>query len=241
MSQDYFSISLPTRCSLYQGVSPELVKIRSLKGRDEKLISELNVDNLEKKFLILLTNVLQGIDPAELTVGDRMYILLWLSVSSYSKDYFIDFTCESCLNKVLNYAVDLSKIKTESLPEGFKEPYAVKLSGGKSINLRLFRVKDEVAIQEYEKMSGNSWTYRYALSIVNEKNAVDNMYFIEELPVADFAKIRVFHEKFYHGPKFEAEFVCPSCSNRGLVPVPFRIELLFPFGETLKRLYGESV
>jgi len=240
MEEKFQPISLPSKCVVYDGVEPDSIKIRTLKGKDEKLIAELNYDNFDKKFCTIMNNVITGIEPEKLTIGDRLYIMLWETVNSYSKDYPVEFICDSCLQKI-EYMIDLSKLDVVCLPDDFVEPYEVKLSSG-MIKLRLFRISDEINISELEKAGKDSWLYRFALSIVdNEKNVWDRVIKLDNMDVKDIAIIRAFHTKFYHGPKLESKYECPKCGGEGVVPVPFRPEMLLPYGDALVRDFGKAI
>jgi len=150
MDSDFKPIKLPSRCLVYDGVDPDGISIRTLKGKDEKLIAEVNYDNFEKKFLLLLKNIIKGVDPIKLTVGDRLFILLWEAINSYSKDFDIEHTCIECYEKIKS-TVDLSDLEVIELSKDFKEPYEKKLSDGSIVKLRLFTVQDEINIAAYEK------------------------------------------------------------------------------------------
>ena len=235
-------IDLPSKYLVY-GIKPEDFKLRPLKGKDEKIIASLTYENLETKFVEILKNVTVGIDPRELTLGDRLYIMLWLAINSYNKYCTVESTCTECYHKS-EYEIDMSQFGVVELPSNFKEPYQLQLPlTRQTIGLRLFRAKDEERAVAFEKQTGqNAWLYRYAQSIVQpEMSEVDKIIFLEELPAAEVALIRAFHEKFNHGPKMETLIECQKCGGTGLVPVPFRIELFFPYGKTLDRYFGNAV
>jgi len=245
MDTDFKPIKLPSKCLVYEGVDPDGITIRTLKGKDEKLIAEVTYDNFEKKFLLLLKSIIKGVEPAQLTVGDRLFVLLWETINSYSKDFDVDHTCSECMEKITS-TVDLSELDVIELPDNFKEPYEKKLSDDSSVQLRLFRVQDEINIAAYEKSNPSSWLYRFATSLVmfkdeKEVGIWDRVSFLENLGAKDLAAIRSFHNEYAHGPKMEAEYTCSKCGGEGKVPVPFRTEMLFPYGETLSRYYGNPI
>ena len=231
---------LPSRHLVYD-VDPAAISIRVLKGKDEKLIAEMTYENSARKLLSVLKNVLAGIDPEKLTLGDEKYIMLWLTINSYTPVTPLEFVCEGCMQKIQR-DINLSELEVKELPEGFKEPYPVKLSEGTVVNLRLLRTGDEIKILDYEKKDSSAWLYRYALSIVDDKvNIVDKVQMLENMNACDLALIRAFHEKYDHGPIMESKYECPKCGFEGVVTVPFRLELFFPFGNTLKATFGNRV
>lgn len=241
MSENFIPLKLPSKCKTYVDVDASQVAIRVLKGKDEKLIAEMTFDNLDRKFVVVLRNVMKGIDPAKLTLGDRKFVLVWLAINSYSKDFTIEAVCEHCLQKITT-TIDLSTFEVNELPDGYKQPYTVKLKDGSDVNLRLLTVEDELKVVEHEKSGANGWLYRYALSIEDStKSLAEKLMFLEDLNVNELATIRVFHEKYDHGPVMEAKYECPKCGGTGLTAVPFRIEMVFPYGKTLRSNFGATV
>jgi hypothetical protein len=235
------SLLLPSKFQLY-GIDPKTIQLRAFKGKDEKLIASLTYENFESKFVEILKSVLTGIDPRELTIGDRLYIMLWEVINSYTRFCNLDYQCSNCYQKA-QYDVDMSLIQVIELPNGFKEPYPIKLTNGSTLNLRLFRVRDEEEAKDFEKTTGQSaWLYRYALSIVDDKlTDVDRMTVLDEVATQDIALIRAFHERYYHGPKMEAMVECKKCGASEVAPIPFRLELFFPHGDSLKRYFGNAI
>jgi len=245
MQDNFVTIKLPSKCLIYPEVdlakNPDSIQIRTFKGRDEKLIAEISNDNFEKKFVTVLRSVLRGIDPAKLTTGDRLYLVIWEAINSYSKIFSVNFECEHCWNKSM-YDVDLSTLDIIELSDDYKEPYELKLPvSGQVINCRLLRVEDILKINELDKAGQNVWLYRYALSIVNDKGIWDNVDYLENLSTKDIMVIRSFHTKFDHGLKMETGYECPKCGGAGVMPVPFRLEMLLPYGKKLERYIGDAV
>jgi len=240
-STQYVGIDFPSKYLVYQGIDPTKVGIRLLKGKDEKLIAELSYDNFERKFAEIIRNVIVGIDPRELTIGDRLYVMLWEAINSYNKIAEIEMQCKSCLQTV-TYQIDLSTLAVVELPAGFKEPCPITMSNGDIINMRLFRVKDEEKLFDVQKAGYKTWLYRFALSIIDEKKSDwDKVAYLEELNTRDLALIRAFHEQYYHGPKMEAMVECPKCGASEVAPVPFRLEFFFPYGKALRKYFGGTV
>lgn len=243
--ENYVSVKLPSKCKVYPDIdltkNPDQIQIRAFKGRDEKIIAELSNENFEKKFMAILKGVLKGVDPAKLTIGDRLYLVLWEVINSYSKTFSIEFECENCWQKS-TFDVDLTAIDVVELPDTYKEPYELKLPvSGDLIKSRLLRVEDVLKVNELDKAGQNVWLYRYALTMVNDKGIWDNVDYLENLSTKDLMVIRAFHTKFEHGPKMETKYECPKCGGTGIMPVPFRLEMLLPYGEKLERYTGDSV
>jgi len=232
-------ISLPSKRLPY-GEKVTDVSLSPFSGREEMLIAEITNDNFYKKFVTVFKNVLTGIDPIDLTVGDMLYLLIWEAINSFSKEYKVTYTCSTCLTT--NEAViDLSKFEKIELPDSYKEPYAITLSDGKVLNLRLQRVSDEIKIVDYEKNQQNSWMFRYALTIVDgEKKTMDiveKMEYLKSLSTKDTSMIRAFQEEFKHGLDMRQNCTCKNCDALELVACPFQLDMVFPFGSGLKKYF----
>ena len=205
MQDNFVTVKLPSKCLVYPDIDlvkdPDSIQIRTFKGRDEKLIAELSNENFEKKFVIVLRSVLKGIDPVKLTLGDRLYLIVWEAINSYSKIFSVDFECEHCWQKNI-YDVDLSMLDVLALPDDYKEPYELKLPvSGEVVKCRLLRVEDLLKVNELEKANQNVWLYRYALSLADDRGIWDKVDYLENLSTKDLMIIRAFHTKFDHGLK----------------------------------------
>lgn len=242
MENGYVQLSLPSQCLMYKGVDPAAVGIRSLKGKDERIIAEMTRDNLERKFVSVLKNVLTGVDPTKLTLGDRKHILVWLAINSYGPTFNVEFTCDHCLQTVPSYPVDMSTFEVATLPDELELPKKVTLPSGQVVYLRLLTVADEIVLADREKMQQDIWLARYALSLVDQELSIEQkITLLEDMNAADLATIRAFHEKYDHGPIMEADYRCPKCGGVGRMAVPFRIDMVLPHGSQLKSVYGAAV
>ena len=232
------SLDLPSQGKVYD-VPLDKIVIRPLWGGDEKLISELNIDNIETKYLSLFSNktrdgkpVVSGIDPSKLTLGDRLYILLWLRINSYSPKFKANLVCDYCFEKI-NIEIDLTTVPEKTLPVDFKSPQEVTLDSGEKVSLRIFTVADEILAYDKEKKEGieKTYLYRLALSIVDSKTIPERIAFLEDLTGKDLSKIKYFHESNVHGPQLDKiPYVCPKCKEAGLLTLPFRPTWLIPSG-----------
>jgi len=239
METMYHKLDLPSKLIPYEGV--EAVEIRMLKGKDEKLIGEFTMSNFESKFALLLKGVIKGIEPEKLTIGDRFFILVWLGINCYTNIYPVDGVCEVCLRNI-SVDVDLKELEKVYLPEKFQEPYELELINGEKVKLRLYRVADQIQYLNYvEKKQQDNLLYKLAQTMLDERNMVDRIGYLEELSTQDLALIRAFHDTYFHGVKMEAGYTCPKCGGAGLMPIPFRLDIIFPDGATVAKSLGRSI
>jgi hypothetical protein len=244
---DYFPISLPSGCIPYK-VDPDTVKIRPYCGEDQIILSTISVTNLDKKFMVVLDRVLKGINPKDLTLGDRFYIMIWEYINSYTNIVGVNYVCSYCLNEV-KVQVDLTKLDTVELSKDFKFPYPITLSDGKQINLRLFNVGDAIAISEYKQ--DDVHLYQYARTIVDDRTIEDKVQMLKDLSTKDLALIYAFHEKFFHGLNMNTKVECPKCKAEAEkdgvkfepeeIEVPFRLGFLFPTGSAITDAFGSRI
>jgi hypothetical protein len=238
--ENFFNISLPSGCLTY-GVASDTVKVRAYTGKEEFYLSEITPNNLDVKFLQVMRNVVQGIDPGLMTLGDRLYLMVWECAKSYATVIKVKTVCTHCLTDI-EVPVDLTNLEVKTLPADFKQPYTVKLSSG-DVNLRLLTVNDEIEAAKYEEQHGDGVIYRCAKSMVADINILERMEKLHSMPAVDIATIRAFHEKFSHGPILEDyKFVCPKCKGEGVTSVPFRFDIiLYPSGEALVSTFGKGI
>ena len=233
------SLPLPSKGLAYD-VPLDKIIVRPMRGGDEKLLSELNINNIETKYLALFNNktkdgkpIVAGIDPSKLTLGDRLYILLWLRINSYSPKFKANLTCDYCFEKI-NVVINLdTDIPEKTLPDDFKNPQEVTLDSGEKVSLRIFTVEDEALAYEKELKEGieKTYLYRLALSLVGSKSIPERVAFLEDLSGKDLSKIKYFHESIVHGPELDkVPYICPKCKEAGLLSLPFRPTWLIPSG-----------
>jgi len=234
MSTSYLPVQLPSGGQTYLSVSSEDITVRPYTGEDESILAQINPNNIEKNFLVILKRVVSGIDPKYLTLGDRLYLILWLFINSYSETVQVSQTCSHCLQDT-EFTVDLRKFETKLLNPDLQIPTPVQLPvSGATVHLRPLTVGDEVAVEKLASSGADVHLYRYARSIVGEDDPVGKMAEMRHWPVKDIARIRYYHEvEADHGPLMNTVLPCPKCGEEEVVSVPFRFDFFYPEGATL--------
>jgi hypothetical protein len=236
---NFLPIRLPSKCLPYEGINPQDILVRPYIGQDEVVLAQINPVNLERNFLTVLKDVIQGIDPRKLTVGDRLYLIIWEYINSYTSNIFVDQVCSHCLKSV-NFPINLMEdLNIQYLPDDYSEPYSLVLEPGKEINVRILTVQDEVDAEKMASQGKDPFLYRLAKSIVNGDDAFYQMEKLKNWPARDIAKLRKFHDvDTLHGPDFKAVINCPSCGGEEEVIVPFRLDFFHPIGTSLTECFG---
>ena len=241
--ESLFPVQLPSKGKPY-GIDAESVKMKILTGEMEEYLAEVNFDNFDQKTHELLNMLVVGVDVKQLTLGDRLALLIQNRINSYTPIYPISTRCTNCLRDVQELAVDLTKLDIESLPEEYTDITPVALSNDAEIGVKLFRIADELAIKNFAKDHNERETshYRLARSLVIEKmEIVQKCDLVKALPARDRALIREVQERWAHGIKLTYDYVCPHCEQEATTPVPFRLELLLPDGSTVRKYPGTKL
>lgn len=222
MKKVYFDLDLPSAGRLYK---TEGVKIRQLVAGDEKFLQDLSAMDFDVRMNLLLKNgVLQGIEPEELSIGDRMYIIIWLARNCLSDMVPLQDVCQHCLTPI-SREVSLGELEIVKLPEAFKEPVSLKLSES-TVKVRLLRVKDLLATAKRAKQGRDDLDVFKMSRTVCSEDGSDMLEAVSSVSLLDLGKIKAAQVKFFHGVKFEIKVVCETCGGEGILPVPFRLEYL---------------
>lgn len=239
---NYFSIELPSRCKPYKNVDPSAIRVRAFTGGDEAILASASEKTLPEKIIDVLGRCLEGIDIKELTLGDKLFLMVWHAINSYSDGFSLPIICEHCLLKIsVDYKLEDAEIKY--LPDDFKEPISVSLFDGTIVNCRLVRVKDELYINKLEReINDNVYLHNIAVCIVDDsKDLIQKVDWLSNLSSKDVAKIRAVQDSYYHGVDFTMKYTCPKCQGRGTFIAPFRLDQILPYGDTLVKNFGIKV
>jgi len=233
---EFIPIKLPSNCLTYKDqegnpVNPETIAARAYQGSDQIYLTQINPLNLERNYFEVLKSVLKGVDPIQLTLGDRMYLILWEYINSYDRMIKIKTVCSNCLSEV-EISVDLTSLENKELCEGFEQPYSIILPVSKEkISLKLLTVEDEIEVEKYSKKhKKDAMLYRYARTIVSDMDIIAQVQKLSKMKSKDLLAIMAFQDDFHHGPILETTFVCPmeDCGEEDEVKIPFRSDFFFP-------------
>jgi hypothetical protein len=240
--ENYLPISLPSKCITYDGIKPGDIKIRAYQGRDQIYLAEINPINLEQKYLQVLKSVITGINPELLTLGDRLYIMIWECAKSYTDIITVNTVCSHCV-KQINANIDLRELNVITLPDGFSLPHAVTLPESKeSVHLKFLSINDEIEAERFDEKNEDGLLYRCAKSMVDELDVMQRIEKLRVMNSKDISTIRAFQEKYYHGPDLKhGKFKCPKCGQEDVTEIPFRFDFLFPNGDSLTDTFGAGI
>lgn len=238
MSDNYLPINLPSGNIPYP---TNQVKIRPYTGEDEILLSQMNEENLDEQYQEMLRRTISGVDPDLITVGDRLYVILWQFINSYSNTMPVKYICSHCLREV-SVQAKLNEIETTDLPEDFEYPKKIKIQE-KEIEVRFLTCGDLLEVERYSKSHDDGHIFQYALCFDYDGMNFEQKKDFLKKNLRALAAIRVFQEKYYHGPTMEVKVKCPKedCGKEEMISIPFRFDFVYPSSAFLSAIAGEGI
>jgi len=237
MSDKFLPVNLPSRCLTYKE-NPEDIRVRPYTGGDEVFLAEINIVNCNVKFLEVLKRVVQGIDPGDITFGDKLYLMLWQYINSYTEMIYETDICSHCMKKVV-FPVDLREMEFTTFSEDLVLPLPIPITNGETLYMKVLTLNNEIQIEKYSQDHEDGFLYKLAMQLVDEKKDVlARMEYLRDEPASVTAKVRAAAQSLYHGPTFQYIGKCPNCREEERIEVPFRFEFLFPTGKTLTEAFG---
>lgn len=138
-------VSLPSKGLCYpQGhpASSGVILVRPITTTEEEILATERLQRQGIALDMIMQNciVTPGIDTMDLVSGDRMMILFYLRAVSYGPVYKFEARLKGGVTQMVE--TNVAKLKMKHLPDGFEEPYYVKV-GGSTYEMRLNRGRME--------------------------------------------------------------------------------------------------
>ena len=211
--------------------------------KEEKLLAGANLtsNTLINKLIENVTQLPPGIQVQDLTINDRLFLLLNIRSVSYGPEYSYQYKCENCNSQETVHMNLEQDLDTVELPEDFEyENWKVHLENAdRELQLRHLTGKDEAVIAQHvhrAKKKGSivgdpEYHIRMALRITHiDGNQVDlrkRLEFVESLISRDSLDLQAAFEEYDFGVQLEVE---PSCTNCGWIN-----DLVLPFNKNFFR------
>ena len=242
------TVQLPSRGLFYDGRVPDgNITLRPMTTQEEKMLLSPKKDRLA-----ILDNVLtrcivtKDIPLADMLIGDKFFLLLTLRSITYGMEYKFQTRCPSCnwdSQVILSIPKDL---EIRVLEEADKEPFEVKLpSSGKTLGLRLLRVRDEVEVQRRVRQTSMkgpvvegdpAYEYRLALHIVTidgeEVNVLQALTLCENMLGGDSLVMRNAIDEQSPGVRLLLHNACDRCGETYDRTMPFTASFFRPGAES---------
>lgn len=221
-------VQLPSRGYPYAGRLPEgKIDIFPMTVKEWKLLATSRSNPDSNPFDEILNRCVKSpFDHQDLTLTDRVYLMLYLRIVSYGNTKDLQLTCGKC-GADYQHTVQLDKDFDEKLlDESFAEPFSVTLPFSKEkVGLRLLRGRDEQDLISFEKqlrrvrkgpVDDDMLVKRISRQIVSvdgkEIQDREKDDWVEGLIAGDVIAIRKKINDTDSGVTFEVSVRCPSCS-----------------------------
>jgi hypothetical protein len=222
-------VPLPSKGLLYKEgplAGLEAIEVYYLTAKEEDILTAPNLLRSGKVMDHLLKAVIinKKIDPAQLLLGDRNAILVWLRSTGYGKEYPVPLSCKHC-GKTFAYEFDLAELDvrfldTEPDADGL---FAIDLPvSQKTARIKLLTAADDERVDSAvdsraRKLggTGNPMTMRLFEHIVEiiGLDATETRKLIETMPVKDTRTIRKFIAGIEPSVIMRQDATCTQCGE----------------------------
>lgn len=246
-SQHYEPITLPSRGRFYKSsdLSGGVLHVRTITGKDEQFFATQRFVRQNMAMNAIFSSCIkERIDPQQLLMADRTYLLIYLRGISYGPHYDAVVPCKECGHN-FEQTFNLDTLRTLRCPDDFSEEQLTKKlpMSGYTFTYRLPTGKDDADVNEYrDRMSRgfpdrleDSFYYRASLlitSITNGNVVVENQgtikSLLEKMPVGDTNYIRNILNNDPFGVDTKITVYCPSCFAEFETELPYDHGFFFP-------------
>ena len=233
-------IQLPSHCQPYEFNE---LRARPLETSEVKKV-RISIDSQNYMGLYDTIGQCLSVHPKVLTLGDFWYVAAWLRINTYpSIPHRVDWECSKC-GSTNSKSLDLHGLQSHELSEEYREPAYINVPSGKKIQVRLYRLEDELEVRDFiqEHYKGKSsaatrWMLDVLQSIVMKGTLQDKLdYAKDNLSPDDIAYIEHFQSLLTHGLPDEIEMTCNEyredygevCGSVEQIPLRFRLLDLLP-------------
>lgn len=234
-------ISLPSKGKFYTNIPSEL-HVKPMTGYEEQIMtSQRFVKKGEAIDKIFEKCIKEPINPKELLVEDRTYILIFLRGISHTPEYDVEIKCPNCDFR-FNEMIHLNSLELEICDDTFgPENLQGTLPTSKfSYSYRFPTGADDVAVTNYREkrlkefskdQEDDSWFFRTATLLHNidgVTNKQELMFLLKKLPVSDVAHLRNEINDPPFGVNTLIPSVCVKCNEEFEAELPYDSNFFFP-------------
>lgn len=209
-------IYLPSMGLFYENAKTN-VKVRSLTGRDEIMLSSPYLAQTGSAIKLLFNNVVleSDLEYEDLLICDRDAIMLFIRSMTFGDDVEMDFNCPECnLESKGSFKISQIEAKEINIPPNekgefeFLVPSSLKLETPIQINFAPLKVKDSHLIKDKSLLS-RYFSQIKSINGISDKKFISK--YIKSMPIKDSKKLREFMDKVEPGFEETTMHHCPSC------------------------------
>ena len=217
--RDFIEIDLPSKGIGYTFTDgAKKLKIRPMTFVDEKAILSSKKGDGGNPVSVLLSRCILNLDPSELYIFDKLYVLLKIREESYGETYNGSIPCPNC-SKENDLSIKINALMVNDVEDGFGPIIEVKLKKiGKVAKVRVPRVKDEKLLGTFDKAAGNLWRFIESVDIHTDPVVIAKL--IERLPINDANALikSILNPSYGVVPSIRME--CIECQSISTIALP---------------------
>jgi len=148
----------------------------------------------------------------ELTIGDRIFILLCLRIISLGENFIFDTECSKC-KKSFKRSIDLTTLPTKEMKDPTTLLYSLELPSGKTVKMRVATGKEELILSKMKINATDIMTKSLSIRTETVGNEEASVLLLKKLSLKDRNKMRDSIDKYEGGVETEIEIECPECGD----------------------------
>lgn len=244
-------LELPSKGMYYSKdsiLSNGYVHLRYMKGEDEEiLLSPKHLkDNTFIETLLQKLVLEPDFDVYELSLGDRMYLMLSARVMSLGSEFIVPtIMCPNCGHTDKEVKFDVSQIQEKIVKQTPVEPHTGIFKTtlpdcGHEITVSITTGEVEKRIEDKRKKMqqvNTEFTFNHGVAeLLQSSTGIDGvnptygqkLKYVKELPIKDSRRLRQFMNEINGIPDNRLPHNCTSCTHEFMVPIEFGISFFFP-------------
>lgn len=245
-SATYEEITLPSLGRFYDGTDGPAngkLNIRAMTGEEEQILATPRFVKRGQAINMIFSKCMEeNFKPENLLSVDRTFLLIYLRGISYGTEYEVEIKDPESDRK-FSTVIDLDTLNIDLCPPDYgPELVDVLPKSGFSVEYRLSRGRDEMALQEYrdrkikqtsDNSADDSLIFRTAQLVnsiqgITDKNELQVL--LKNLPIQDVSHIRNLISEPPFGIDTKVSIISPISSEEFEVELPLEANFFFPRG-----------
>jgi hypothetical protein len=245
-SATYEEITLPSLGRFYDGTDGPAngkLSIRAMTGEEEQILATPRFVKRGQAINMIFSKCMEeNFKPENLLSVDRTFLLIYLRGISYGTEYEVEIKDPESDRK-FSTVIDLDTLNIDLCPPDYgPELVDVLPKSGFSVEYRLSRGRDEMALQEYrdrkikqtsDNSADDSLIFRTAQLVnsiqgITDKNELQVL--LKNLPIQDVSHIRNLISEPPFGIDTKVSIISPISSEEFEVELPLEANFFFPRG-----------
>lgn len=229
-------LKIPSGGKDYGKLAGDTFTVRPPRVKEVEFLAAMSPNNYEEQLTKVLKSLIVspvGLDPLDMTTGDRQFFHTWIR-AQIDPIYRFDAICPKCRKTNKGYQLKIEDIPLVAVKGSYQPNMKLELpKSKKKIAVRLETGRDRVIVDRLVKQGMSEWVARKVMVI----NSIDGQTMTNEekcrwlqgLPAGDDLFLLEYLKWQKHGPDFTAcPFKCQECGEVSELQMPFRLDFYMP-------------